>query len=166
MPITIVLADDSEVVRRGIRQLLEKQADLEVVGEAACFAELNRRLKLPWRLARLKVNVGNIFHRQDRFEEAPLGTAPALAELPLPLTLHGSVMIAPQVDQQDHHANKHSAANDEPLRQVGIYDCIEEMHQKRSVYGFDARADFKPRFGHCERARRPRNQLNGDGVDE
>lgn len=28
------------------------------------------RLNLPWRLARLEINVGNIFHRQDRFEEA------------------------------------------------------------------------------------------------
>ncbi len=32
--------------------------------------EIFTRLKLPWRLARLEVNVGNIFHRQDRFEEA------------------------------------------------------------------------------------------------
>ncbi len=28
------------------------------------------RLDLPWRLARLEINVGNIFHRQDRFTEA------------------------------------------------------------------------------------------------
>ena len=27
-------------------------------------------LNLPWRLARLEINVGNIFHRQDRFSEA------------------------------------------------------------------------------------------------
>ena len=32
--------------------------------------EIFTQLKLPWRLARLEVNVGNIFHRQDRFEEA------------------------------------------------------------------------------------------------
>ncbi|MGA7624464.1 MAG: CHAT domain-containing protein, partial [Candidatus Acidiferrales bacterium] len=32
--------------------------------------ELFTRLKLPWRLARLELNVGNIFHRQDRFAEA------------------------------------------------------------------------------------------------
>ncbi len=28
------------------------------------------KLKDPWRVARLEINVGNIFHRQDRFEEA------------------------------------------------------------------------------------------------
>jgi CHAT domain-containing protein/tetratricopeptide (TPR) repeat protein len=32
--------------------------------------EIFTRLNLPWRLARLEINVGNIFHRQDRFEEA------------------------------------------------------------------------------------------------
>lgn len=42
MPITILLADDSEVVRCAVRQLLERQADLEVIGEATSFAELNQ----------------------------------------------------------------------------------------------------------------------------
>jgi CHAT domain-containing protein/tetratricopeptide (TPR) repeat protein len=32
--------------------------------------EIFVRLKDPWRLARLDINVGNIYHRQDRFEEA------------------------------------------------------------------------------------------------
>ena len=32
--------------------------------------EIFARLKDPWRLARLEINLGNIFHRQDRFEEA------------------------------------------------------------------------------------------------
>jgi CHAT domain-containing protein/tetratricopeptide (TPR) repeat protein len=32
--------------------------------------EIFTRLNLPWRLARLEINVGNIFHRQDRFSEA------------------------------------------------------------------------------------------------
>jgi DNA-binding NarL/FixJ family response regulator len=35
MPIRILLADDHEVVRDGVRALLEKQADMAVVGEAA-----------------------------------------------------------------------------------------------------------------------------------
>ena len=34
-PITIVIADDHEVVRAGLRRLLESQSELEVVGEAA-----------------------------------------------------------------------------------------------------------------------------------
>ena len=32
--ITILLADDNNLVRRGFRKILEKEADLEVVGEA------------------------------------------------------------------------------------------------------------------------------------
>jgi CHAT domain-containing protein len=32
--------------------------------------EIFTRLNEPWRIARLDINVGNIFHRQDRFEEA------------------------------------------------------------------------------------------------
>ena len=32
--------------------------------------EIFTRLGDPWRIARLEINVGNIFHRQDRFEEA------------------------------------------------------------------------------------------------
>jgi CHAT domain-containing protein/tetratricopeptide (TPR) repeat protein len=32
--------------------------------------EIFTRLNDPWRIARLDINVGNIFHRQDRFEEA------------------------------------------------------------------------------------------------
>jgi two-component system response regulator NreC len=35
MPIRILLADDHEVVRDGVRALLEKQVDMSVVGEAA-----------------------------------------------------------------------------------------------------------------------------------
>src|SRR5712691_4313182 len=32
--------------------------------------EIFERLHDPWRLARLEINVGNIYHRQDRFEES------------------------------------------------------------------------------------------------
>jgi len=32
--------------------------------------EIFARLNEPWRLARLEINVGNIYHRQDRFEES------------------------------------------------------------------------------------------------
>jgi len=35
MPIRILLADDHAVVRDGVRALLEKQTDMEVVAEAA-----------------------------------------------------------------------------------------------------------------------------------
>jgi CHAT domain-containing protein len=37
---------------------------------AARAREIFTHLNDPWRLARLEINLGNIFHRQDRFEEA------------------------------------------------------------------------------------------------
>jgi DNA-binding NarL/FixJ family response regulator len=40
----LVLVDDHELVRHGIRSLLEAQPDLEVVGEAATAAEAVRRI--------------------------------------------------------------------------------------------------------------------------
>src|SRR3984893_9918634 len=39
MPIKVLLADDSDVVRRAIRSLLEAQPEVELVGEAADFAQ-------------------------------------------------------------------------------------------------------------------------------
>jgi DNA-binding NarL/FixJ family response regulator len=42
MPIRVLLADDTEFVRRAIRRLLETCPELDVVGEAADFAETIR----------------------------------------------------------------------------------------------------------------------------
>jgi DNA-binding NarL/FixJ family response regulator len=39
MPVKVLLADDSEIVRRGIRQLLSAQIDIEIVGESCDFAQ-------------------------------------------------------------------------------------------------------------------------------
>jgi chemotaxis response regulator CheB len=39
MPIKVLLADDTDFVRRAIRRLLEAQSEIEVVGEAANFVE-------------------------------------------------------------------------------------------------------------------------------
>lgn len=39
MPITVFLVDDHEVVRRGVRDLLEGSGDVEVVGESGSVAE-------------------------------------------------------------------------------------------------------------------------------
>jgi DNA-binding NarL/FixJ family response regulator len=39
MPIKILLADDSEIVRRGIRQLLSAQSEIVIVAETANFAQ-------------------------------------------------------------------------------------------------------------------------------
>ena len=43
-PIRIYLLDDHEVVRRGLRELLESEPDFEVVGESGSAAEATRRI--------------------------------------------------------------------------------------------------------------------------
>jgi DNA-binding NarL/FixJ family response regulator len=45
MPIKVLLADDSELVRRGIRDLLRSQPEIELVGEAADFRQTIRMMK-------------------------------------------------------------------------------------------------------------------------
>ncbi len=40
--IKVLLADDSEIVRRGIRQLLAAQIEIQIVGEATDFAQTIR----------------------------------------------------------------------------------------------------------------------------
>jgi DNA-binding NarL/FixJ family response regulator len=44
MTITVFLLDDHEVVRRGLRQLLDDEPDIEVVGEAATAAQARARI--------------------------------------------------------------------------------------------------------------------------
>ncbi len=44
MTIRVFLLDDHELVRRGLRELLEIEADLEVVGESGSAAEATRRI--------------------------------------------------------------------------------------------------------------------------
>jgi len=43
--IRVLIADDHAVVRRGVRQILESETDIEVVGEAGDYADIRRRLK-------------------------------------------------------------------------------------------------------------------------
>ncbi len=43
-PIKVFLLDDHEIVRRGVRELLETEPDLEVVGEASTAAEAIQRI--------------------------------------------------------------------------------------------------------------------------
>ena len=43
-PIRIFLLDDHEVVRRGMRELLETEPDFEVVGESGSALEATRRI--------------------------------------------------------------------------------------------------------------------------
>lgn len=43
-PITVFLLDDHELVRRGIRELLESEGDIEVVGESGLAEEAARRI--------------------------------------------------------------------------------------------------------------------------
>jgi two-component system, NarL family, nitrate/nitrite response regulator NarL len=41
-PIKVLVADDSDIVRRAIRQLLQQHPEIELVGEAANFSETIR----------------------------------------------------------------------------------------------------------------------------
>src|ERR1700735_4462570 len=43
----VFLVDDHEVVRRGVRELIEEEDDLEVVGEASNVAEALTRIPVP-----------------------------------------------------------------------------------------------------------------------
>jgi len=43
-PIRVFLLDDHEIVRRGIRELLESEGDIEVVGESGLAQEAARRI--------------------------------------------------------------------------------------------------------------------------
>ena len=43
-PIRVFLLDDHEVVRRGIKELLEGEPDIEVVGESGLAEEAARRI--------------------------------------------------------------------------------------------------------------------------
>ena len=45
MPLRVILAEDSLLVREGIRRVLDRQHDLEVVGEAADLPELERAVE-------------------------------------------------------------------------------------------------------------------------
>src|SRR5579862_1269572 len=74
-----------------------------------------------------------------------------------PVSRCGSAEIAAQIHGQDDHTNKNGAANDEPLGQIGIYNCVESMEKERAARGADACATFEPGFGDGKRTRRPRN---------
>ena len=43
-PLRVFLLDDHEIVRRGLRELLEGEGDIEVVGESGLAAEATRRI--------------------------------------------------------------------------------------------------------------------------
>lgn len=43
--ITVFLLDDHEIVRRGVRELLEAEPDIEVIGEAGTVAQAHDRLR-------------------------------------------------------------------------------------------------------------------------
>ncbi|HEV7194389.1 MAG TPA: response regulator, partial [Pedococcus sp.] len=44
MPVRVFLLDDHEIVRRGLRELLEATADFEVIGESGSAQEAARRI--------------------------------------------------------------------------------------------------------------------------
>ena len=47
MSTTVLLVDDHELIRQGLRRAFERAADFEVVGEAGSVAEAFRKLRGP-----------------------------------------------------------------------------------------------------------------------
>ncbi len=47
MTVRVFLLDDHEIVRRGLREVFEAEADIEVVGEASNAAEAMARVHRP-----------------------------------------------------------------------------------------------------------------------
>lgn len=74
--------------------------------------------------------------------------------------------VAAEIDHENRRADKDRRADHEPRWKAGIDDAIENAHQKRAAGGLDACANLQPIFRHGERARRPGNQLDDDGVDQ
>ena len=95
MPIKVLLADDSEIVRRGIRLLLRSQPQIELVGEAADFRQTIRMmnelkpqvivldLHMPDGTEAMLLNVKSHLHHDSRVLAMSVGNDPetkALAE--------------------------------------------------------------------------------------
>src|SRR5713101_6286168 len=73
----VELYDALKIEKEAARTLSSSIQPLILLGEydkafkaAARAREIFTRLDDPWRLARLEINLGNVFHRQDRFDEA------------------------------------------------------------------------------------------------
>ncbi|MGC1417510.1 MAG: CHAT domain-containing tetratricopeptide repeat protein, partial [Candidatus Acidiferrum sp.] len=73
----IALYEELKIEKEAARTLSSSIQPLILLGEydkalkaAARAREIFTRLNDTWRLARLDINLGNVFHRQDRFEEA------------------------------------------------------------------------------------------------
>ena|ERR1700682_4795995 len=84
MSIKVLLADDSELVRRGIRSLLRSQPEIELVGEAADFRQTIQLLN------ELKPQVVVLdLHMPDRTETSLLDVKSHLSHdsLVLPMSL-------------------------------------------------------------------------------
>ncbi|MGC2528730.1 MAG: CHAT domain-containing protein [Candidatus Acidiferrum sp.] len=73
----VALYEELKIEKEAARTLSSSIQPLILLGEydkalkaAARAREIFTRLNDTWRLARLDINLGNVFHRQDRFEEA------------------------------------------------------------------------------------------------
>jgi len=110
--IKVLLADDSEVVRRGIRQLLSTQAEVAIVGEAASFAPV---IQLANDLAPHVVVLD--LHMPDENNIPPQEVKSRLN--------HGSQLLAMSVwDDED---SKRIAAN------LGAAAFLDKMHLARTL---------------------------------
>ena len=63
------------------------------------------------------------------------------------LIVHSATQLAPQINTQNRHADKHRSTNHEPLRQVGVDNGIWHVREERPMLGFNACSNFELGFG-------------------
>ncbi|MGW7416988.1 response regulator [Streptomyces sp. NPDC054863] len=102
MTIRVVLADDQEMVRRGMRRILEAQADIEVVGEAADGVDALAVVR------RLRPDVALVDVRMPRMDglEVTRTLQQSAAELPVKVV----VVTTFDLDEYVYPALRHGAS--------------------------------------------------------
>ncbi|MCX5206944.1 response regulator transcription factor [Streptomyces sp. NBC_00237] len=102
MTIRVVLADDQEMVRRGMRRILEAQTDIEVVGEAADGVDALAEVR------RLRPDVALVDVRMPRMDglEVTRTLQESAAELPVKVV----IVTTFDLDEYVYPALRHGAS--------------------------------------------------------
>jgi DNA-binding NarL/FixJ family response regulator len=118
MPVRVFLLDDHELVREGIRNLLEGDDDLEVVGEAATAADALVRIPL----ARPDVAVLDVRLQAGNGIEVCRELRSAMPEL-------ACLMLTSFADDEALFASVMAGASGYVLKQIRSRDLIDDIHR-------------------------------------
>jgi two-component system, NarL family, response regulator DevR len=118
MPIRVFLLDDHELVREGIRNLLEGDDDLEVVGEAATVADALARIPL----ARPDVAILDVRLQDGTGIEVCRELRSAMPEL-------SCLMLTSFADDEALFASVMAGAAGYVLKQIKSRDLMEDIHR-------------------------------------